>query len=81
MKKQDKKIKVLLADDHLVVRMGISAIISLVCPRAISCSISRSRAVRRGVLCSILDLDRVNVNVSCFCCAGSIVEDGFLRTV
>lgn len=29
MKKQDKKIKVLLADDHLVVRMGISAIISL----------------------------------------------------
>ena len=29
MKKPDRKIKVLLADDHLVVRMGISAIISL----------------------------------------------------
>ena len=26
---RDNKIKVLLADDHLVVRMGISAIISL----------------------------------------------------
>lgn len=29
MKNSDKKIKVLLADDHLVVRMGIAAIISL----------------------------------------------------
>ena len=29
MKKQEKKIRVLLADDHLVVRMGIAAIISL----------------------------------------------------
>lgn len=29
MKKQDNKIKVMLADDHLVVRMGLAAIISL----------------------------------------------------
>lgn len=29
MKETDKKIKVLLADDHLVVRMGLAAIISL----------------------------------------------------